>query len=105
MAIRAGREKLNPRIKGVAMVHPEVWELASPNSVDGVDDPWLNVVGSGLGCERVLVAVAGKDVFGRQGLTYVAKLEKSGWRGELEVVEEEEEGPCFHLPILTLKML
>ncbi|CAF2054715.1 BnaC06g02790D [Brassica napus] len=125
MAIRAGKEKLNPRIKGVAMVHPgfwskdpvdekdvqderirsqvaEVWELASPNSVDGVDDPWLNVVGSGsdisgLGCERVLVAVAGKDVFGRQGLGYAAKLEKSGWRGELEVVEEEEEGHCFHI--------
>ncbi|CAA7048304.1 unnamed protein product [Microthlaspi erraticum] len=126
MAIRAGEEKLNPRFKGVAMVHPgfwgkdpidekdvqddgirsgiaEVWEtLASPNSVDGVNDPWLNVVGSGsdisgLGCETVLLAVAGKDVFGRQGLAYAEKLEKNGWRGDLKVVEEEDEGHCFHL--------
>ncbi|ESQ30517.1 hypothetical protein EUTSA_v10012216mg [Eutrema salsugineum] len=113
MAIRAGKEKIKPRIKGVVMKDvqdegirrgiKEIWEkIVSPNSVDGVDDPWLNVVGSGsdisgLGCERVLVAVAGKDVFGRQGLAYAAKLEKSGWEGDLEVVEEEGEGHCFHL--------
>ncbi|CAH8384184.1 unnamed protein product [Eruca vesicaria subsp. sativa] len=125
MVMRSGREKLSPRIKGVAMVHPgfwskdpvdekdvqderirsqiaQVWELVSPNSVDGVDDPWFNVVGSGsdisgLGCERVLVAVTGEDVFGRQGLAYAAKLEKSGWKGDLKVVVEEEEGHCFHL--------
>lgn len=64
----------------------EVWEkLVSPNSVDGADEPWFNVVGSGsdfsgLGCEKVLVAVAGRDVFVRQGLGYAEKLKKSGWR-------------------------
>ncbi|ESQ30516.1 hypothetical protein EUTSA_v10011580mg [Eutrema salsugineum] len=126
MAIRAGKEKLNPRIKGTAIVHPafwgkdpvdehdvqdrearrriaEVWEkLASPNSVDGVDDPLFNVIGSGsdfseMGCEKVLVAVAGKDVFVRQGLGYAAKLMKSGWKGDVEVMEEEDEDHCFHL--------
>ena len=74
----------------------------SPNSVNGTDDPLFNVVGSdsdlsGLGCEMVLVAVAGKDVFVRQGLAYAAKLKKSGWKGDVEVVEEEEEGHVFHL--------
>ncbi|ESQ30515.1 hypothetical protein EUTSA_v10011663mg [Eutrema salsugineum] len=126
MAIRAGKEKLEPRIKGIAIVHPafwgrdpvdekdvqdremrngiaEVWEkIASPNSVDGTDDPLFNVVGSGsdfseLACEKVLVAVAGKDVFVRQGLGYAAKLEKSGWVGDVEVVVEEDEGHVFHL--------
>ncbi|KAF8096671.1 hypothetical protein N665_0304s0034 [Sinapis alba] len=126
MAMRAGKEKLSPRIKGLAVVHPafwgtdpvdehdvqdaetrsgiaEVWEkIASPNSVNGTDDPLFNVVGSdsdfsGLGCEKVLVAVAGKDVFVRQGLGYAAKLEKSEWRGDVEVVVEEEEGHVFHL--------
>ncbi|WZZ64065.1 hypothetical protein YC2023_075435 [Brassica napus] len=126
MAMRAGEEKLDPRIKGVAIVHPafwgtdpvdehdvqdvetrrgiaQVWEkIASPNSVNGTDDPLFNVVGSdsdlsGLGCEKVLVAVAGKDVFVRQGLGYAAKLKKSGWRGDVEVVMEEEEDHCFHL--------
>ncbi|KFK35991.1 hypothetical protein AALP_AA4G063900 [Arabis alpina] len=128
MAVKAGEEKLEPRFKGVVIVHPafwgkdpideedlqdleesdrigEVWEkLVSPTSVDGVDDPLFNVVGSGsgsgfgvLGCEKVLVAVAGKDVFVRQGLGYAAKLEKSGWGGEVEVMVEEDEGHCFHL--------
>ncbi|KAL0715517.1 hypothetical protein Bca4012_064839 [Brassica carinata] len=81
----------------------EVWEkLVSPNSVDGADDPWFNVVGSGsdlsgLGCEKVLVAVAGRDVFVRQGLGYAEKLKKSGWRGDVEVMEEGDEDHCFHL--------
>lgn len=130
MAVRAGEEKLQARIKGTAIIHPafwgkepideldlqegearrrvaEVWEkLVSPNSVDGADDPWFNVVGSGsdfsgLGCEKVLVAVAvaGKDqdVFVSQGLGYAGKLKKSGWRGDLEVMEEADEDHCFHL--------
>ncbi|KAJ0232548.1 carboxylesterase 4 [Hirschfeldia incana] len=126
MAIRAGEEKLDPKIKGVAIVHPafwgkdpvdehdvqdvetrrgvaEVWEkIASPNSVNGTDDPLFNVVGSdsdfsGLGCEKVLIAVAGKDLFVRQGLGYAAKLKKSGWKGDVGVMEEGNEDHCFHL--------
>jgi acetyl esterase/lipase len=127
MAMRAGKEKLEPRIKGIAVVHPafwgtdpvdehdvqdrdmrsgiaDVWEkIASPNSVNGTDDPLFNVLGSGsdfseMGCEKVLVAVAGKDVFVRQGLGYAAKLKKSGgWGGDVEVVEEEEAEHVFHL--------
>ncbi|CAH2036256.1 unnamed protein product [Thlaspi arvense] len=126
MAMRAGKEKLNARIKGTAIVHPAFWgkdpvdekdvqderirsnmaefweKLVSPNSVDGTGDPLFDVVGSGsdfsgLGCEKVLVAVAGKDVFVRQGLAYAAKLKQSGWRGDLEVVEDEDEDHCFHL--------
>uniref|UniRef100_A0A1J3G199 Putative carboxylesterase 5 n=1 Tax=Noccaea caerulescens TaxID=107243 RepID=A0A1J3G199_NOCCA len=126
MAMRAGKEKLEPRIKGIAIVHPafwgtdpvdehdvqdrdmrsgiaDVWEnIASPNSVNGTDDPLFNVLGSEsdfseMGCEKVLVAVAGKDVFVRQGLGYAAKLKKSEWGGDVEVVEEEEEGHVFHL--------
>ncbi|KFK35989.1 hypothetical protein AALP_AA4G063700 [Arabis alpina] len=126
MAVKAGEEKLDLRFKGIVIVHPafwskdpideedvqdgeirngigEVWEkLVSPNSVDGVDDPLFNVNGYGSGfdelsCEKVLVAVAGKDVFVRQGLGYAAKLEKSEWGGEVEVVLEEDEGHVFHL--------
>ncbi|CAL9218289.1 unnamed protein product [Arabidopsis halleri] len=126
MAMRAGKEKLKPRIKGTVIVHPAIWgkdpvdehdvqdkeirsgvaqvweKIVSPNSVDGADDPWFNVVGSGsdfseMGCEKVLVAVAGKDVFWRQGLAYAAKLKNSGWQGTVEVMEEEDEDHCFHL--------
>ncbi|VVB00732.1 unnamed protein product [Arabis nemorensis] len=126
MAMRAGKEKLDLRFKGIAIVHPafwgrdpvdehdvqdreirngiaEVWErVASPYSVNGTDDPLFNVNGSGsdfsgLGCEKVLVAVAGKDVFVRQGLGYAAKLKRSDWGGEVEVVVEEDEGHVFYL--------
>ncbi|CAH2045592.1 unnamed protein product [Thlaspi arvense] len=116
LAVRAKKEKLDSLISGIILVHPyfwgktpvdefetrdetrrqrieRSWGVASPNSEDGVDDPWINVVGSdlsGLGCGRVLVMVAGDDGFVRQGLCYAAKLEKSGWGGEVEVMEIEE---------------
>ncbi|AEE78446.1 putative protein [Arabidopsis thaliana] len=79
------------------------WMMASPNSKDGTDDPLLNVVQSesvdlsGLGCGKVLVMVAEKDALVRQGWGYAAKLEKSGWKGEVEVVESEGEDHVFHL--------
>lgn len=123
MGIRAGTEKL--RVSGIALFHPYfwskapidekektevsarryyevLWEIASPNSGNGVDDPWINVVGSGsdisgLGCGRVLVMVAEKDLFVRQGLGYVVKLEKSGWVGRVEVMETKDESHVFYL--------
>ncbi|XP_010461808.1 PREDICTED: probable carboxylesterase 5 [Camelina sativa] len=114
------------KIKGIAVVHPAFWgtdpvdefdmqdkemrsgiavvweKVASPNSVNGTDDPLFNVNGSGsdfsgLGCEKVLVAVAGKDVFWRQGLAYARNLDKCEWGGTVEVVEEKDEGHVFHL--------
>ncbi|KAJ4896885.1 putative carboxylesterase 12 [Raphanus sativus] len=80
-----------------------IWMMASPNNKDGVDDPWLNVVQSesvdisGLGCGKVLVLVAEKDALARQGWGYKAKLEKSGWKGKVELVESEGEEHVFHL--------
>ncbi|ESQ45679.1 hypothetical protein EUTSA_v10010541mg [Eutrema salsugineum] len=79
------------------------WMMASPNNKDGADDPWINVVKSesvdlsGLGCGKVLVMVAEKDALVRQGLGYAAKLEKSGWKGRVELVESEGEDHVFHL--------
>lgn len=121
MGIRAGKEKL--RISGMVLFHPcfwskapideqetkevaarrymeGLWEIASPNSVNGVDDPWINVVGSdlsGLGCRRVLVMVAGNDLLVRQGLGYAAKLEKCGWEGKVQVMETKDEVHVFHI--------
>uniref|UniRef100_A0A1J3JZG5 Putative carboxylesterase 1 n=1 Tax=Noccaea caerulescens TaxID=107243 RepID=A0A1J3JZG5_NOCCA len=79
-----------------------MWEIASPNSKNGVDDPWFNVVGSdltGLSVGRVFVMVAGNDIFVRQGLGYAAKLEKSGWQGKVELVEIKDEGHVFHIRV------
>ncbi|XP_006291432.2 probable carboxylesterase 7 [Capsella rubella] len=79
------------------------WRIASPNSKDGVDDPLINVVGSEdsvlseLGCGKVLVMVAGDDQLYRQGWCYGEKLKKSGWEGEVEVMETKDENHVFHL--------
>lgn len=128
LAMRAKREGVDSLVSsgGVVLIHPYFWgkapvdefetrdeakrrnvearwRVASPNSEDGVDDPFFNVVGSesvdlsGLGCGRVLVVVAGDDTFARQGLGYAAKLEKSGWEGEVEVMEIKDEGHVHHL--------
>ncbi|CAF2090553.1 unnamed protein product, partial [Brassica napus] len=126
LATRAKREGIDSVISGVVLIHPYFWgkapvdefetrderkrkgvearwRVASPNSEEGVDDPLFNVVGSesvdisGLGCGRVLVVVAGDDTFARQGLGYAAKLEKSGWEGEVEVMEIKDEGHVHHL--------
>ncbi|XP_010546500.1 PREDICTED: probable carboxylesterase 12 [Tarenaya hassleriana] len=112
-------------IEGIVLVHPSfwgkdpidehetrdeavrkrvdaIWAIASPNSEEGADDPWFNVIGSGsdmsgLGCKSVTVMVAGKDAFARRGWAYAAALEKSRWGGKVEVVEKKEEGHVFHL--------
>lgn len=79
------------------------WMMATPNNKAGVDDPLINVVQSesvdisGLGCGKVLVMVAEKDALARQGWGYAAKLEKSGWKGKVELVESEGEDHVFHL--------
>lgn len=120
MAIRAGEENGSIKISGMTLFHPffvskaileeqedgvrrymeGIWEVASQNSEKGVEDPWINVVGSdlsGLKCGRVLVMVAGKDVLAREGRVYAEKLEECGWGGRVEVVETEDEDHVFHI--------
>ncbi|KAL0755150.1 hypothetical protein Bca101_092818 [Brassica carinata] len=120
MAIRAGEENGSIKISGMTLFHPfffskaileeqedgvrrymeGIWEIACPNSEKGVEDPWINVVGSdlsGLECGRVLVMVAGKDVLAREGRVYAEKLEECGWGGRVEVVETEGEDHVFHI--------
>ncbi|KAL0729870.1 hypothetical protein Bca4012_025963 [Brassica carinata] len=41
--------------------------------------------------------VAELDVLVRQDWCYAAKLERSGWKGEVEVMETEGESHVFHL--------
>lgn len=77
-----------------------IWAVTFPGS-SGLDDPWINPAQdpslSRLGCERVLIFVAEKDVLRDRGLYYKELLEKSGWHGKVEVVEYEGEGHVFHL--------
>ncbi|XP_042490289.1 probable carboxylesterase 4, mitochondrial [Macadamia integrifolia] len=50
-----------------------------------------------LASKRVLVCVAEKDGLKERGLFYHKMLGKTGWGGELELMEVEREGYVFHL--------
>ncbi|KAL3814211.1 hypothetical protein ACJIZ3_015479 [Penstemon smallii] len=76
----------------------KLWRYVSP-SANGCDEPWINPGMdpdlSSLGCKRVLVYVAEKDILRARGWHYKEALEKSGWGGEVEVVDVEGEEHDF----------
>ncbi|KAK6135676.1 hypothetical protein DH2020_030579 [Rehmannia glutinosa] len=76
----------------------KLWEYVCPGTT-GLDDSWIN---SGMdpklsrfGCKRVLVYVAEKDFMKERGWFYKEVLRKSGWDGEIEVVDVEGEDHIF----------
>ncbi|OVA15782.1 Alpha/beta hydrolase fold-3 [Macleaya cordata] len=97
---RIGVEKLDPE-KNV--ISERTWPYSCPSSTLGNDDPRINPVAvgapslSGLGCARVLVCVAEEDVLKDRGLLYYEALGKSGWNGEMEIMETKGKGHVFHL--------
>lgn len=82
-----------------------IWRLGYHSETKGSDDPWINpfVEGSSqellasLGCARVLVFVAEKDMLAPRGWFYYQKLKESGWKGHVEIVETKGEPHVFHL--------
>lgn len=95
---------LDPDMKAVA---DKFWKFVCPPSVaaeeGGDDDPRFNPVAEGapglewLGCGRVLVCVAEKDVLRERGWVYYNALSRSGWLGVVEIEETLGEGHAFHL--------
>ncbi|KAI3446009.1 hypothetical protein Pfo_002674 [Paulownia fortunei] len=123
MAIRAGLDKMDgialdgmflncPHFWGNKPIgneasHPEkeawvesIWVHAYPNST-GFDDPLSNPALdpnlSKLGCKRVLVYVAEKDILRDRGWYYEKALRKSKWDGVVKVVEVKGEDHVFNL--------
>ncbi|PWA92178.1 alpha/beta-Hydrolases superfamily protein [Artemisia annua] len=127
MAIRVGSENLGRvsgeslNLEGIILLHPyfwgkdrmgsesdhpwtkaveELWLIAHPGT-SGSDDPLINPDKdpkvSDLGCSRVLVCVAGKDVLKDRGIYYKVILGKNGWKGNIEVIEDKEEDHVFFL--------
>jgi acetyl esterase/lipase len=78
----------------------ESWIFVSPTT-SGLDDFRYNPAAdsrmASLGCTRVLICLAEKDALRQRGLFYYETLRKSGWGGEVEIVETEGEGHVFHL--------
>ncbi|CAH2050676.1 unnamed protein product [Thlaspi arvense] len=79
------------------------WKLVFPGALEGLDNPMINpfAVGapklSGIRCSRILVCVAGKDKLRDRGIRYYEAVKESGWKGNLELYEESEEGHCFYV--------
>ncbi|XP_010024366.2 2-hydroxyisoflavanone dehydratase [Eucalyptus grandis] len=80
-----------------------VWTSLYPTAKGGIDSPMINpfVTGApslaGLGCGRLLVSVAEKDLLRNRGLKYCEAVKESGFKGEVELVEAEGEDHAFHI--------
>lgn len=85
---------------GVKEIMNKFWISACRTST-GSDDPWVNPCLdpdiSRLGCDRVLVFVCEKDVLKHRGWLYYETLKRSGWGGEVGILEIEGEEHVFHL--------
>ncbi|KAL7598944.1 hypothetical protein Lser_V15G24688 [Lactuca serriola] len=96
---RVGKESdfLEPRL--IALFN-DAWAVAHPGS-SGPDDPLINPgidpKISGMGCSKMMVFIGGNDLMRERGLYYKDLVEKSGWKGDLEVVEDEGEEHVFFL--------
>ncbi|GMI74549.1 carboxyesterase 13 [Hibiscus trionum] len=80
----------------------ELIEFIFPTS-NGSNDPRLNPgcaideLAAGLVCKRVLVCISEKDFLRERGVAYYEAVEKSGWTGDIEMVEIQGEGHVFFL--------
>ena len=52
---------------------------------------------AGLGCDRLLMCVPGKDLIRDRGVWYVDMVRKNKWKGEIELFEVEGEDHVFHI--------
>ncbi|XP_015167941.1 2-hydroxyisoflavanone dehydratase-like [Solanum tuberosum] len=121
MIMRLGREKLIGDVKllGAILAFPyliipsienfdkglayKLWNYICPLSEGGNDNPMVNPVStkspglSMLGCSRLFVCTGEKDelVPAEVGTKFVKVVKKSGWKGEIELIEVEGEGHVF----------
>ncbi|KAK4587210.1 hypothetical protein RGQ29_024078 [Quercus rubra] len=97
IAMRVGVESLHGGVKifGAFLNHPLFWgsKPIGSEAPGGIDNPMINPMSpgalslAGLGCSRVLVAVAEKDELRDRGVSYYEELRKSTWEGEVELVQ------------------
>ncbi|KAL8097093.1 putative carboxylesterase 13 [Apium graveolens] len=111
MATWAGVKGLESGVKisGLILVHPffgndkpdKLWNYCC-SAETGLDDPRLNPAANPgllakLGCKKVLIATAENDFLSPRGWSYYEALKKSGWKGEVEIVETKGKDHVFHL--------
>ncbi|KAI9113185.1 hypothetical protein K1719_015710 [Acacia pycnantha] len=78
------------------------WDFVCP-SEKGNEDPLINPFVEeapaleGLGCSKVVVTVAEKDILVERGKLYYKNLSNSGWKGRAALLETEGEDHVFHI--------
>ncbi|KAL5195031.1 2-hydroxyisoflavanone dehydratase [Glycine soja] len=127
IAMRAGTEPLPCGVKllGAIFAHPYfcssypigsepvtgheqslpyvVWDFVYPSVPGGIDNPMVNPVAPGapslaeLGCSKIIVCVASEDKLRDRGVWYYEAVKKSGWKGDLELFEENGEDHVYHI--------
>ncbi|CAI9104365.1 OLC1v1003021C1 [Oldenlandia corymbosa var. corymbosa] len=110
MAVRASNaEEGGIKPLGLILAHPffgngkpdKLWQFIC-SDFNGWEDLRLNPMAhpnvlAGLVCKKVLIVLGETDFIRDRGVLYHEALKKSGWNGELEVVDFEKEGHVFHL--------
>ncbi|KAI3525405.1 hypothetical protein L1887_04174 [Cichorium endivia] len=125
MAIRVGSDSpAGLRFQGAILLHPyfwgkervgkesdfikpelvanldDLWAVIHPGS-SGPDDPLINPQRdpriAGMGCSKMFVSIGGNDFMRDRGWNYKEVIEKSGWKGKLEVAEDKGEEHVFFL--------
>ncbi|KAI8554459.1 hypothetical protein RHMOL_Rhmol05G0100700 [Rhododendron molle] len=109
MAVRVGATGLEGfKVSGAVIVHPyfadsepdKMIQFLYPGSSGTESDPKLNPKADPdldkMGCEKVLVLVAEKDWLKSRGMEYCETLKSSGWKGNVELVENEGEDHVFY---------
>nr|WRU92904.1 HID5 [Tabernanthe iboga] len=80
-----------------------LWSLAYPSAPGGIDNPMMNPLAedapslSEISCSKLFVCCAEKDELRETILLYVEALKKSGWKGEVDLVDVEAEDHCFQI--------
>ncbi|MED6206952.1 hypothetical protein PIB30_031395 [Stylosanthes scabra] len=94
-----GSEAVEPGQKELV---DRLWPFICPSKPEN-DSPWINPMAEDapslawLGCRRVLVCIAEKDVLKDRGRLYYDSLGRSGWTGVVEIEETQGKGHVFHI--------
>ncbi|CAI9118541.1 OLC1v1020128C1 [Oldenlandia corymbosa var. corymbosa] len=79
----------------------QMWMFVYPSVPGGINNPLINPFAdsapdlSKIGCRKVFLCCAEKDDLRDANLHYVKALKKSGYEGEVELVDVEGEDHCF----------
>ncbi|KAL9247826.1 hypothetical protein vseg_021214 [Gypsophila vaccaria] len=97
---RIGSEEKKIEPIGFNSLMDKAWMVACPES-SGSDDPRINPGMDqelrNLGVDKVLVCVAELDILRDRGYYYKDVLLKSGWNGDIRVIETFGETHAFHV--------